>query len=179
MPRRTRITDDDRALFRSAVADAKPLPESDAPQRPRPKPHARFTQADERAVLDELVAAMPDGELETGDELNWRANGVQDSVMRKLRRGHWRIEGELDLHGSTALEAKQDIALFIQRARGAGLGCVRIIHGKGRGSRAGRPILKQLVGGWLRRRDDILAYTSARPSDGGTGALVVLLRNTK
>lgn len=177
MPRRTLITDDDRALFRSAVADATPLPESDAPERPRPKPHARFTEADDRAVLDEMAASIPDSELETGEELHWRRNGVQDSVMRKLRRGHWRIEGELDLHGRTALEAQRDIASFIDRARDAGHGCVRIIHGKGRGSRAGRPILKQLVGGWLRRRDDVLAYTSARPSDGGTGAVVVLLRS--
>ncbi len=177
MPRRTHISDEDRALFRAAVADAKPLPESDTPEgKPRPKPRPRFTDADERAVLDELAIATADVDLETGEELAWRANGVQEGVVRKLRRGHWRIESELDLHGYNSHDARVAVAGFIAGARRRHFGCVRIIHGKGRGSRTGRSVIKQRIGGWLRLRDDVLAFTSARPADGGTGAVVVLLR---
>lgn len=182
MPRRPRntprISDEERTLFREAVADAKPLPPDDkiqVPQR-RPKPVARSREADEREVLAALVAAIPDGELETGDELEWRIPGVQANVLRKLRRGQYRITREIDLHGLNANDAKPAVALFIHESRQQGLHCVRVIHGKGKGSRTGQSILKQLVGGWLRRHDGVLAYVSARPEDGGTGALLVLLR---
>jgi DNA-nicking Smr family endonuclease len=178
MPRRPTITDEDCALFRAAAAGARPLRRKPrfVPDRPRPPPRARFTEADDQAVLEELARALPDGELETGDEQSWRIGGIQDSVMRKLRRGQYTIGRELDLHGYTAAEAKLAVVAFVERARADHITCVRIIHGKGHGSHQGRPVLKQLVGGWLRQLRSVAAYASARAADGGTGALVVLLR---
>ncbi|MEX0900507.1 MAG: Smr/MutS family protein [Gammaproteobacteria bacterium] len=178
---RPRITDEERKLFRDAAEGVRPLkPGSrslDAePTRKRPKPIPKQSRADERAVLAELADAIPDGEVEMGDELSWRVPGLQDSVLRKLRRGQYRVDRALDLHGHTAASAKLEVAGFLQRAAADGIGCVRIVHGKGRGSKEGRPILKQLVGGWLRNHKGVLAYVSARQVDGGTGAVVVLLR---
>ena len=183
MARRARVSDEDRKLFRDATVDVTPLPKgsesSDADPihvRKRPKPIPKQTRADERAVLAELAAAIPDGELEMGDELSWRVPGLQESVLRKLRRGQYRVERELDLHGHTAASAKLELAGFLQRAVADGVACVRVVHGKGRGSKDGRPILKQLVGGWLRHHAHVAAYVSARPTEGGTGAAVILLR---
>ncbi len=178
---RPRITDEDRKLFRDAAEGVRPLKQGSStidpgPTRKRPKPIPKQTRADERAVLAELADAIPDGELEMGDELNWRVPGLQDSVLRKLRRGQFRVDRALDLHGHTAASAKLEVAGFLHRAIADGIGCVRIVHGKGRGSKEGRPILKQLVGGWLRNHKGVLAYVSARQADGGTGAVVVLLR---
>ena len=182
MARRGRVSDEDRKLFRDAAAGVKPLKkgsasiDSDPKRKPKPKPIPKQTHADERAVLAELADAIPDGDLEMGDELNWRVPGLQEAVLRKLRRGQYRVEHELDLHGHTAASAKLELAGFLQRAVADGVSCVRIVHGKGRGSKQGRPILKQLVGGWLRHHAGVAAYVSARPTDGGTGAVVVLLR---
>lgn len=178
MARRPRISDEDRRLFRDAAQGVKPLPAGDRADLPRPrvKPVPKQREADERAVLRELADAIPDGELETGDELSWRAPGVQDSVLRKLRRGQYRVDRALDLHGHTAASAKLEVAGFLHRARADGARCVRIVHGKGRGSKEGKAVLKQLVGGWLRRHEGVVAYASARPTEGGTGAVVVLLK---
>lgn len=176
MPRRPRISDEERALFRDAVADVSPLPDTPIPVRKRPRPRARLREKDERDVLAELAAAIPDGELETGDEVAWRVEGVQDSILRKLRRGQFRVQRVLDLHGFNVAEAKVALAGFLQDARRDDALCVRIIHGKGRGSAGGEPVLKRHVGGWLRRHGGVLAYTSPRATDGGTGAVIVLLR---
>jgi DNA-nicking Smr family endonuclease len=102
--------------------------------------------------------------------------GLQRTVMRRLRRGDYRIGAELDLHGMTADAARGELARFLREAIGRELRCVRIIHGKGLGSEGRGPVLKPRVARWLRQRDDVLAYCSARPADGGTGALYVLLR---
>lgn len=181
MPRRPRITDEERELFRAAVAGTTPLPDDDsvAPDKPRPKPVPRQRHADERAVLEEMAADIPPDELESGDELLWRKPGVQDSVVRKLKRGHYRIERHVDLHGLSAVDARAVVTEFLGRAVADGAGCVRVVHGKGRGSREGRAVLKQLIGGWLRRNADVIAYASARQSDGGTGALLVLLKKNR
>jgi DNA-nicking Smr family endonuclease len=180
MARRTRVSDEDRKLFRDAAAGARPLKQGsesfDSDPRPKPKPIPKQTRADERAVLAELADAIPDGELEMGDELSWRVPGLQDSVLRKLRRGQYRVDRQLDLHGHTAASAKLEVAGFLHRALADGVSCVRIVHGKGRGSKEGKPVLKQLVGGWLRRHGGVAAYVSARPTEGGTGAVLVLLR---
>jgi DNA-nicking Smr family endonuclease len=95
--------------------------------------------------------------------------------MRKLRRGQFSSRAELDLHGLRSEEARRTVAEFLHAARERNLRCVRIIHGKGRGSGARGPVLKQKLGSWLRQRSEVLAFCSARPADGGSGALYVLL----
>ena len=171
--------DDDAELFRQAMRDVRPLAPSERIARrslPRPPPIARSRAADDREVIDSLLAE-PDPEwLEHGETLQYRAPGVQDGVLRRLRRGHYRLDGNLDLHGMNRARAQQAVAGFLADCAVRDRRCVRIVHGKGNGSPNSGPVLKRLLDGWLRRRRDVLAYCSARPADGGTGAVYVLLR---
>lgn len=173
------MTDEhDKKLFRSAVQGVRPLKDHDRimlPARRRP-PRARFARAERAAVLAESLA-QPGPFIETQplDELNYRRDGIASTVLQKLRRGDYRIEDELDLHGCTGREAHAQLVAFLGSACSRGLRCVRVIHGKGMRSGPGGPILKQTVNTLLRRADVVLAFTSARPRDGGTGATLVLL----
>lgn len=170
--------DDDTQLFRQAVVGVRRLTASprqlDRGQPPSTRP--RQTEADEKAVMAELLADPEPELLETGDTLLYRSDGVQDAVMRKLRRGQYHIDGELDLHGYNRVQARLVLTQFLTRCHDRNLRCVRIIHGKGNGSPNSGPVLKTHVASWLRRRNDVVAYCSARPCDGGTGAVYVLLR---
>lgn len=178
MARRFTIDDDDKQLFRAAVADAKRLPAQPLRSTPRPKPKARFTRAAARETLEESLTGLPDpNEPLLGDGLWFARPGVQDATLRKLRRGYYSIGAELDLHGLRAEAARLALLEFIQTAHERRTRCVRIIHGKGYRSGPRGPVLKQKLNGWLRQRDDVLAFCSARIEDGGTGAVYVLLRN--
>ena len=103
---------------------------------------------------------------------------MQQAILRKLRRGQFQVGAALDLHGMTVATARDALAAFLQHARRDSLGCVRIIHGKGKRSHHRGPVLKQKINHWLRQRDEVLAFCSARPMDGGTGAIYVLLRKS-
>ena len=168
--------DDEAGLFRAAMKDVRPLKAGNRaqpePRKPTPRPLQH--EADEQAALRE----MRDGPLpDVGDELSYRSEGIQDATFRRLRRGAYRIDAELDLHGMRADEAKRAIAGFLAAARDSGARCVRIVHGKGLRSKGDGPVLKQRLDGWLRQRNDVLAFTSARREHGGTGAVYVLLRS--
>ena len=178
MAKKPELSEEDLALFREAVADAEPL-EVDrvAPQRSAPAPVPRHSEADEREVMRELLEDPPESmELETGDELYFCRPGLQHSLMRRLRRGQYSIAAELDLHGCYVEEARAALVAFLQHCRDHGLQCVRIIHGKGNRSPHRQPVLKQKVNYWLQQRQEVLAFCSARPVDGGTGAVYVLLK---
>jgi DNA-nicking Smr family endonuclease len=173
---------DESRLFREAVRDVKPLgrpaPAADHPSsRPRrPRPAARFSRADRLAVLQEsLREDFIDPELASGEELVFRRAGIQPAVLRKLRRGDYRVQGEIDLHGLTLAEAKQALREFLGQALLRQWRCVRIVHGKGLRSGHRGPVLKGMVGTMLRKWGPVLAYVSARQVDGGTGAVYVLL----
>ena len=168
----------ERRLFREAVADAVPLKSRRTPPRhPRPRPEARFRRADEEQALAESRAdARNPDELGAEPQLAFLAPGVQQRVLRKLRRGQVPVQAVLDLHGSTQTAARLELAQFLDGSIARGLTCVRVIHGKGRGSGPQGPVLKRAVARWLARRRDVMAYASARPVDGGTGAVYVLLR---
>lgn len=169
-------TDEDRELFRKAVEGVRPLPSrAEPPAQPKPAPRARFRRADEAAVMEESLAADPEAESDTGEDLSFRRRSVSLPVFRKLRRGEFSVRDEIDLHGLTALEARAALYEFLSDASFAGARCVRVIHGKGRRSGHQGPVLKRKLGRWLRVRGDVLAYCSARPVDGGTGAVYVLL----
>ena len=169
--------EEDVRLFRDAVRDVKPLArEAPVPNPRRPAPRARFSRADREAVLQESLTADPsDPVLASGEELVFHRPGVQTSILRKLRRGHYRVQAEIDLHGLTAAEAKQALREFIAHAQDRHIRCVRIIHGKGLRSGHRGPVLKSAVSAVLRRTGAVLAYVSARQVDGGTGAVYVLL----
>jgi DNA-nicking Smr family endonuclease len=167
--------DEDFELFRAAMQDVQPLREGGrlphAKAAPVPRPLQR--EADDQAVLRDMMDGPP---IDSGEELAYRAEGIQDAVFRRLRRGVYRSGAELDLHGMRSEEAKLEVAQFLAQSQDRGLRCVRIIHGKGLRSKGEGPVLKQRLDGWLRRRKDVLAFCSARPEDGGTGAVYVLLR---
>lgn len=169
---------DDTSLFRQAIAGSRKLKQDKIrPHRDRVKPVPRQRIRDEQAALEEsLVVPYTTEEFETGDELLYSRNGVQHNVMRKLRKGRYPIEAELDLHRLTSEQAYQAMVSFLAHCKQRRIRCVRLIHGKGLGSRQKRPVLKGKVNQWLQQRDDVLAFCSARPVDGGSGAVYVLLR---
>jgi DNA-nicking Smr family endonuclease len=165
-------------LFREAMQDVKPIR-----QRPRaatagrkPPARAKFTAADRAMVLVESLQGFGEGDIsDSGDEISFRRNGVQDGVMRKLKRGEYRVDEVCDLHGLRVDEAKALLREFLAESLARGLRCVRIIHGKGKGSGPRGPVLKTAVNMILRKTAPVLAFTSARRVDGGTGAINVLL----
>ena len=174
--------ENDAHLFREAVRDVKPLAFDTPAVGParRPPPRARFTRADRLAVLQEsLTTDVGDPELASGEELVFSREGVQKIVLRKLRRGEYRVQAEIDLHGLTVPEAKEALRMFLAHALERNIRCVRIVHGKGLRSGHRGPVLKSAVSSVLRRVGPVLAYVSARQVDGGTGALYVLLGAVK
>src|SRR5512139_1577098 len=181
-PEKTRLADDGAVLFRRAVAAAVPLPPSNRVERtrPRPKPIARQRLRDEQQVLIDALADPWDWEaaVSTGEELFFSRPGVPTAAIRKLRRGGWVIKGELDLHGHTGDEARLALAAFLNRCMIEDRRCVRIIHGKGMGSKNRLPVLKNKVRHWLMQREDVLAFCQARTVDGGAGAVIVLLKSS-
>ena len=178
MPRDNDIPDEDRKLFRQHVGKVRRL------RHDRIQPHAKApppvpvkTREDEAQVLRDMLSDDFDPlEVETGEELLFARPGLQKSVLRKLRRGRYSIGDVLDLHGMRVHEARSALVAFLYDCRVHRVLCVKIIHGKGLGSHQKRPVLKGKVSKWLSQRDEVLAYCSARPNDGGTGAVYVLLR---
>lgn len=170
--------DEETELFREAVRDVRRLAKrAERPARPKPAAEARFKRADEREVLKESLGPVADpAALETGDELSFRRHGIPETILRRLRRGEYVVEAEIDLHGLIAIETRAVLREFIANAVQRNLTCVRIIHGKGRRSGPRGPVLKNVVNAWLRQCDPVAAFGSARGVDGGSGAVYVLLR---
>jgi DNA-nicking Smr family endonuclease len=166
--------------FRKAVADVRPL------KRVRRATSTKLaappvpvqSQRDERAALIESIErpVSIDEALETGEELVYLREGLSRLVLRRLRRGHWVVQAELDLHGMNRHEAALEVAGFLLAAVQRGRRCVRIIHGKGHGSKNREPVLKAKLRSWLMPRDEVLAFCQATPHEGGSGALLVLLK---
>lgn len=166
-------------LFRQAMSDVRPIKQQKRiqPVKPKPAPRPRHQELDEEQVKHDMLSDPADlNEVEIGDELLFSRNGVQYKTFKKLRRGEYTVEAELDLHGKTVDEARLLVAEFLYTCQQHGARCVRIIHGKGYGSLNKQPVLKTHVNHWLRQRDEVLAFCSCRPADGGTGALYLLLR---
>lgn len=173
------VSAEDRDLFREAVSDVRPLADAGKIEVPkkRPSPRARQRELDEAQVLEDMLSDPIDlADVETGEELLFSRNGVQPATIKKLRKGQFAIEAELDLHRMTSEEARLATSTFLKMAHQSGKRCIRIIHGKGLGSPNKLPVLKTKVNHWLKQRDEVLAFCSARPADGGTGAVYVLLR---
>jgi DNA-nicking Smr family endonuclease len=172
------INSEDAALFRDAAAGARPVATRRLHLRQSaPAARARFRRRDEDEVLRESLTLDPASlELETGEELVFRRPGVPMSVFRRLRQGRYVIKAELDLHGMTSNQARDELRAFLAESVAARIPCVRIVHGKGLRSGQRGPVLKASVNRWLRLWDDVQAFVSAPSRDGGTGAVYVLLR---
>lgn len=171
--------DDDLKLFREAVAGVRPIKSPRVYHTPaRPKPIARQFLLDERQALRDSLSDdyIPAHELESGEELLYLRDGQSPAILSKLRRGHWVVQAALDLHGLVAEEARLYVAEFLADCKKRGIRCVRIVHGKGLGSKNREPVLKHKLRNWLMQRDEVIAYAQARPADGGSGAVIVLLK---
>ena len=171
--------DDDLCEFRRAVADVRPLEprSSSSVRRPRPKPVARFARAARAEVLQESLDPTVDpARSESGDSISFRRPTVPEDLLRRLKRGQYAVEAEIDLHGLRRHAAHDALRNFLVECVARNLRCVRVIHGKGLRSGPGGPVLKHVVDHWLRRIENVVAFASARPVDGGTGAVYVLLR---
>ena len=148
-------------------------------EKPKPKPRARFTRADEERVLAESLEDDIDTiEHGYGAALRFHREHVGKRTLRKLRRGGYSVQAEIDLHGMTLEEAKPALSDFINYSASQGKLCVRVVHGKGLGSGDRGPVLKNAVNRWLRTWDCVLAFVSTPQVDGGTGAVYVLLQRT-
>ena len=181
-----RIAREEANIFRGAISDVKPIPKSDryvpqlaltvalkaAPAKPR-------TQAeDDAAVLRESLSDQfeVDHLLDDDPSLSFLRGGIGADVMRKLRKGHWPVQDELDLHGMRRDTARDQIGDFLRRAAKRKLRCVCIIHGKGLGSAGGEPVLRSMVHSWLEQKDEVIAFCAANMNDRSHGALLVLLK---
>lgn len=173
--------DEDALAFRQAMEDVTPLTPHGRIQLPpsHPPPLPRHLFLDER---DALAASLEgpihwDVDLEYESDASFIRPGLARQTLRRLRRGEWPPQEELDLHGHTRAQAKLELMDFLHDCKRRGIRCVRIIHGKGMGSRNREPVLKVHVRHWLMQMDEVLAFVQARPVDGGSGAVVVLLRS--
>lgn len=170
----------DADLFRRSIGNVDPLPAPDRafPPAAKPLPIPRQSLADEKAALEESLSDEfnVDTLLDTDEALSFARPGIGQHILRKLRRGHWVIQSQLDLHGMRRDEAREALAEFLRITTRKGLRCVRIIHGKGHGSVNKEPVLKNKVRSWLVQKNEVIAFCQARAAEGGAGALVVLLK---
>lgn len=168
--------------FARAVEGVTPL--AAAPRawlaRPPPSAEPRQRQLDEQAALHEALSDEVDIEtlLLTDDGLSFRRPGIGADVLTRLRGGHWAIQRQVDLHGLRRDEAREQLAAFVHESHRRGLRCLRVVHGKGHGSPGREPVLKSKVQRWLAQRREVAAFAQASASNGGAGALIVLLEAT-
>jgi DNA-nicking Smr family endonuclease len=170
--------EDDTALFRREMKGVSPSRPSNRvePHRVRVAPVPLKRLEDERLVLEEL-ALLAGGidDIEIEEDHAYLRPGLPREVVRKLRRAHWVVQDEIDLHGMTGDEAALATARFLSDARRRGLRCLRIIHGKGLRSHNREPVLKGRIRKLLARRAEVLAFAEPRAADGGSGAVIVLI----
>lgn len=167
-------------LFRTTVGEVAPLRTAArvSTPLPRPQPIAHQRLADDEAALQESLSDefSIDTLLEVDEDLSFVRGGIGPDVLRKLRGGGWVTQDQLDLHGLRTDQARQALSQFVRDSMKRGMRCVRIIHGKGLGSLGKKPVLKNKVRNWLVQKDEVLAFCQARAADGGSGALMVLLK---
>ncbi len=171
---------DERSLFQrtaGSVTALAPDGRSHLPHSP-PEPVPRQYLRDEQAALAETLSDEFDVStlLDIDDQLSFRRPGIGADVTGKLRKGHWSIQRQLDLHGLRSDAAREALSAFLREASAQGVRCVRVIHGKGLGSPGKAPVLKNKVYAWLVQKKEVLAFVQARPAAGGSGALIVLLQ---
>jgi DNA-nicking Smr family endonuclease len=172
----------DEELFLESVEGVTPLGDAGGPPAAEPRP-ARLPdeEGEWRSFARDLLEGNVRFDITWSDEfVEGRTGDVSEETMQELRRGAYAWQDHLDLHGMTRQEARESVDAFIERARRRSMRCVLIVHGRGKGSEGGLPVLKEKLVAWLARRgglgSKVLAFTSARPCDGGTGAMYVLLR---
>jgi DNA-nicking Smr family endonuclease len=180
------LTADEEDLFLTEMAGVQRLDpvareRASAPPPPPAKPRAaRDDEAEAYARLCDLVEG--DGPFDIADTQEYiegTAPGIDRRLLRRLRHGEYAVQAHVDLHGLTTDEAKVRVQAFVQAARTASQRCVLIVHGRGLNSKDHIPVLKERLQVWLTRgrlARQVLCFATARPCDGGAGAVYVLLR---
>ena len=173
--------DEPSELFRQAMTDVTPLKQTAVmlPEAPRPAPRKRPASSQPSVPVDHYSDADIDTSEPLAEILQFRRAGVQHKLMRRLCRGEFPCAAVLDLHGLRVAEARQALQALLHHAQAQGDKVVRVIHGKGKGSGAQQAVLKRQVNHWLQQDPMVLAFCSAQPRDGGSGAVYVLLRQNK
>ncbi len=177
----------DERLFADEMAGVAPLAPDPrgrvgAPQQttPRPVSSAARDEAEAYAQLADLVEGSGTFDIADSDEfIEGIAPGLDRRILKRLRKGDYALQGHVDLHGMNREEARVAVDKFVSESRAAGRRCVLIIHGRGLNSKDQIPVLKERVKAWLERGRigrAVLAFSTARPCDGGAGAVYVLLR---
>ena len=185
--RQERIARERAVEFRGAMEGVTKMPESDryvyrpvqeALLRATPEQRRLSQEEDDALVLQESLSDLfdVDGLLDDDPTLSYAREGVGPDVVKKLRKRHWPVQDELDLHGMTRDIARGQLGDFLRRSTRRGVRCVRIIHGVGYGSPGGEPVLRSIVHSWLVQKDEVVAFCVANRNDGGNGALIVLLK---
>ena len=166
-------------MFARAVGPVHRLPDRGLAELnlPRPPPHPRQRELDEAAALASSLSdeVTIESLLLTDDGLSFRRPGIGADVVIRLRLGHWALQGQLDLHGCTRDQARDQLTSYLRDCRRRGLRCLRVVHGKGHGSPGRQPVLKDKVQRWLAQSDGVIAFAQASGPQGGAGALLVLL----
>lgn len=172
---------DEASLFYSAMDGVQQITNRGEAPKPNPRlPELIDENAEALAQLSELVAGQGDFDFTGGDEyIEGAGPGIDRNLLRSLRRGDFTVQDRLDLHGKTQVEAREAVERFLSDSRRAKKRCVLIVHGRGLNSKDSVPVLKEALKGWLSQKrigNMVLAFATARPQDGGTGAVYVLLR---
>ncbi len=181
MAKDSKISPEERSLFRESIGTVRRL-KHDKVVHPATRPAAtlrrpRRGEEDQIAIQDTLSDDyQPHSSADSDQHAGFARPGVQQSVLRKLRRGQFNAEAELDLHGLTVIEARTALLHFLHQCRDRGFRHVRVIHGQGNSSHLGRPVLKGKVRLWLQQLNEVLALCPARPEHGGEGAIYLLLK---
>lgn len=170
---RIKITPEESAEFRSSVQGTKPLPQTKLALKPKPKAKPKLKK---EIITDELSDFGTEADVSGEATISFARPGLQHKVIRKLKQGQWPIEAELDLHGMSSTQAKTALLQFMNYCKHHHYRFVSIIHGKSKHVAANHPILKNKLNQWLRQLNNVLAFHSAKPKHGGTGAVYVLLR---
>ena len=176
MPKSKNISKEDSELFRQSVGEVKPVVNNKVTFE-RKKPSRPDNKHIHHNKNERFIDAPGPYSIKASDELSYRRPGIQQQLFRKLKRGHIPAEMELDLHGLTSQAAKDELLQFINYCFNENIRCIRIIHGKGKGSENNFPVLKNNLNQWLPQINNVLAFCSAQPFDGGRGAIYVLIKN--
>lgn len=170
--------DNESTLFHREMQDVMRLPARNivTPRNSPVSPLPRKKKHSDQEVLDNTLSDHISLEIEAGDEWSFTRPGISHQTLKRLRRGHWKIQRTLDLHGLTRDEARQELSIFLSSCLREQHRCVRVIHGKGLSSKDREPVLKTRIGNWLIQCADVLAFCQTRPEEGGSGAVVVLLK---
>jgi len=174
------MQDEDKKLFQEAVKNVKPLKiksKTIEVSVSKPKPIAKkFIEDEKKVLLDSISDDYIYDNIESEDGLLYLRHGHSPDILNKLKKGYWVVQGSIDLHGMISKEAKSYIVDYIQDCKKRHIRCIRIIHGKGIGSKNKEPVLRNKVKNWLVQKDEVIAYAQAPRHDGGSGAVIVLLK---